>query len=296
MKIIGKVNGINTSDGMLNIQVNNKDGITYNLKVSNSDGNDIKICGLYEFEVEVKEDVRTTYNILSYINVDEFDFKKKDTALREFFEKSPISLEESEKEINNYINIIDNKILKDITINLIKKHHDDYFLYPAAARMHHAYVGGLAHHSIGMLHLADGFLNAYPYLNKDYLYSGIILHDIGKTKELTQIIAPEYSKEGQLLGHLVMGAMEISQMAQELGYKDTDEALVLEHMLISHHGQPLFGSAKKPMVAEAIALWLIDTTDSKLRVLGSELDKIEDGEFTQQIGVLDKIKVYKIND
>ena len=249
-----------------------------------------------EFEVEVKEDVRTTYNILSYKNVDEFDFKKKDTALREFFEKSPISLDDSEKEINDYINKIDNKILKDITLNLIKKHHDDYFLYPAAARMHHAYVGGLAHHSIGMLHLADGFINAYPYLNKDYLYAGIILHDIGKTKELTQIIAPEYSKEGQLLGHLVMGAMEISEMATELGYKDTDEALVLEHMLISHHGQPLFGSAKKPMVAEAIALWLIDTTDSKLRVLGSELDKIEDGEFTQQIGVLDKLKVYKIND
>ena len=109
MKIIGKVNGINTSDGMLNIQVNNKDGITYNLKVSNSDGNDIKICGLYEFEVEVKEDVRTTYNILSYKNVDEFDFKKKDTALREFFDKSPISLEDSEKEIN-FLLLLDKKL------------------------------------------------------------------------------------------------------------------------------------------------------------------------------------------
>ncbi len=296
MKIIGKVNGINTSDGILNIQVNNKDGITYNLKISNQDGENIKICGLYEFEVEVKEDVRTTYSILSYKNVDEFDFKKKDEVLREFFEKSPLTLAESEKEINSYINKINNVILKDITKKLIEKHHDDYFLYPAAARMHHAYVGGLSHHSIGMLHLADGFLNAYPYLDKDYLYAGIILHDIGKTKELTQIIAPEYSKEGQLLGHLVMGAMEIGQMAESLGYTDKEEVLVLEHMLISHHGQPLFGSAKKPMIAEAIALWLIDTTDSKLRVLGSELDKIQDGEFTQQIGVLDKLKVYKIND
>lgn len=97
-----------------------------------------------------------------------------------------------------------------------------------------------------------------------------------------------------MLGHLVLGAMEIELQAKELGYADKEEALMLEHMLISHHGQPQFGSAKKPMTAEALVLWYIDTIDSKFRVLGEELEKTQSGSFTDNIGVLDRTKIYKI--
>ncbi|MBQ9520369.1 MAG: HD domain-containing protein [Acholeplasmatales bacterium] len=293
MLIVGKVSGINTSDNQLNIQICNKDGITYNLKISSEEGSKLVINNIYEFSLDVVEGERTYYIINEFKNVNSFEFEKKNDSLRSFFEASPLSLKELEDEIEKYQNKIENKIIKDITVSLISKNHDNYFLYPAASRMHHAYIGGLAYHSIGMLHLADGIINAYPFLDKDYLYAGIMLHDIGKIKELTGIITPEYSKEGQLLGHLVIGAMEIHEEAINLGYKDKEEALLLEHMLISHHGMPQFGSAKKPLTAEALALWNIDNIDSKLRVLEEEYKKIQSGEFTTSIGVLYKLKMYK---
>ncbi len=99
--------------------------------------------------------------------------------------------------------------------------------------------------------------------------------------------------DGQLLGHLVIGALEISKMAEGLGYGNRPEVKMLEHMLISHHGQPQFGAAKRPITPEAIALWYIDTIDSKFRVLGEELQKTAPNSFTDTIGVLDKTKVYK---
>ena len=160
--------------------------------------------------------------------------------------------------------------------------------------MHHNYIGGLSYHVIGMLHLADGFINTYNYLNSDYVYAGIILHDIAKVLELTEPINPQYSTEGQLVGHLVMGAMEIKMASKELGYEDSEEALVLIHMLISHHGVPQFGAAKKPMVAEAMLLWYIDSIDSKFRVMEDELNNTNEKEFSQPIGVIEKTKIYKI--
>ena len=145
-----------------------------------------------------------------------------------------------------------------------------------------------------MLHLADGFIENYPYLDKDYIYAGIMLHDIGKAIELTGCIDTAYSLEGQLLGHLVIGAMEIEKAAEKLGYSGTKEVLYLEHMLVSHHGLPQFGAAKKPMTAEALCLWHIDTIDSKFRTLGEVLEGTESETFTDAIGVFDRSKVWKI--
>uniref|UniRef100_UPI002FE30ACB HD domain-containing protein n=1 Tax=Helicobacter typhlonius TaxID=76936 RepID=UPI002FE30ACB len=191
-----------------------------------------------------------------------------------------------------HLNQISNPVIHDITQYLLLAYEDRYFVYPAASRMHHAYVGGLAYHTIGMLDLADSFLKNYPYLNKDYLYAGIILHDIGKILELTGIQNTEYTLDGQLLGHLVMGALEIQKAAIAIGLEDKKEIHILEHMLISHHGQAQFGAAKRPITPEAVALWYIDTIDSKFRVLGEELEKTEVGCYTDTIGVLDKIKIY----
>ena len=294
MGIIGKISGINTSDNMINLLVTDKDSNSYNLKIDYENGRKFVINDVYEFEFEIKEGERVQYFITGFKNILDFNFNDKNESLRDFYNSAPLSVKELEKMINEYINKIDNKIIKEITTKLINKYHDDYYLYPAAIKMHHAYIGGLAYHSASMLKLASGVINAYPYLNSDYIYAGIMLHDIGKIKELSGIVSPEYSVEGQLIGHLVLGAMEIKAMAHELGYEDKEEALILEHMLISHHGMPQFGSAKKPMTAEALVLWYVDTIDSKLRVLETELDKIDSGKFTDSIGVLDKQKMFKI--
>jgi len=294
MRLIGKISGINTSDNMINLTVVDNESNVYNIKTNQEIGRGFVVNDVYEFNVDVKDGERKQFFIVDYKSVLEFDFLSKNQSLRDFYSSAPVSLESLEKNIDDYLSKINNKIIKEITKELIKEYHDDYFLYPAATKMHHAYIGGLAYHSTSMLKLSDGVIEAYPYLNSDYIYAGIMLHDIGKIKELSGIISPEYSTEGQLIGHLVLGAMEIKMMAQKLGYGNTEEALILEHMLISHHGMPQYGSAKKPLTAEALVLWYVDTIDSKLRVLETELLKTEEGKFTDSIGVLDKQKMYKM--
>ena len=92
----------------------------------------------------------------------------------------------------------------------------------------------------------------------------------------------------------ILTLLKIFYISKNLGLEKTEEALLLEHIVISHHGQAAFGACKKPQTAEAAAIWYIDTIDSKFRVLGKELEKIEAGEFTDTIGVMDKTKFYKI--
>lgn len=291
MRLIGKVVAINTSDGMHNISIIDEDELSYNLKAS-IDVNFL-IGHVYVFEVKKNYGERISYQIEEYVKVDSLEISEADNILRKFFAHSELSLEESIKIIYEYIEKIDNEIIYNITKKLISENEKTFFVFPAASRMHHAYVGGLSYHAIGMLRLADSFIFNYPFLNKDYLYAGIILHDIGKTKELTGVEATEYTVDGQLLGHLVIGALEINKCGCELGYYNTKELRTLEHMLISHHGQPQFGAAKRPMTAEAVALWYIDTIDSKFRVLGEELEKTCNNSFTDTIGVLDKTKIFK---
>ena len=293
MRIIGKITGMNTSDGLINLNVTDDKQAQLNIKTSISTGSDLLNGKIYVFEVERVIGERISHQLTSVTPVDELPLEERNVILRNFLPSASMSLEELKVCVFNYINRIDNAIIKEITVRLVEKYHDSFFIYPAASRMHHAYVGGLAYHSIGMLKLADGFIENYPYLRRDYLYAGIILHDIGKAIELTGIQGTEYTLDGQLLGHLVLGALEINKMACKLGVEEKNEVRLLEHMLISHHGQPQFGAAKRPATPEALALWYIDTIDSKFRVLGEELEKTEFGTFTDTIGVLDKIKVYK---
>lgn len=290
MEMIGKIIGMNTSDGLLNITILDENDSQQNIKTTLKESHFV-LGNVYSFTVEKIVKERISYRLTSYHLIE--CIKQEDHALRTFYKGAPYDLETCKKEIEMRLSQISNNVIHDITQYLILVYEDRYFVYPAATRMHHAYVGGLAYHTIGMLDLADSFLKNYPYLKKDYLYAGIILHDIGKILELTGIQNAEYTLDGQLLGHLVMGALEIQKAAIALGFEDAKEVRFLEHLLISHHGQPQFGAAKRPITPEAIALWYIDTIDSKFRVLGEELEKTEVGCFTDTIGVLDKIKVYK---
>ncbi len=294
MELVGIVTSISTSDGVYNLIVSDSNRNITNLKILPEDAADISIGKAYSFKYEVVSgSERSTNKVISHTNVENLPFELQDETLRLFFKASPLTLEDAQKEITKYIDKIENPIIKDITKYLIDLYHDEFYIYPAATKMHHAYVGGLAHHSIGMLHMSEGFIENYPFLDKSYIYAGIMLHDIGKAIELSGVVHTEYTVKGQLLGHLVLGAIEVSKAANHLGYENTEEAMLLEHMLISHHGVPQFGSPKKPLTAEALVLWYIDTIDSKFRVLGEELEKTNPGEFTDSIGVIDKSKIYK---
>lgn len=291
MQIIGKVLTMNTSDGLLNLSVVDEEGGNWNLKADPENG--FLIGHVYIFEVKTNYKERVSYFVEQYQAVSDLDMKQADLYLRKFYAGAPISLEEAIHFIDCSIDEIKNPVIQEITKKVLEKKKKEFFLFPAGSRMHHTYVGGLAYHTIGMLKFAKTFMENYPYLKKDYLYAGILLHDLGKTTELTGIEATEFTLDGQLLGHLVIGTLEVDKVAESLGYGDKSEVKMLEHMLISHHGQPQFGAAKRPMTPEAVALWYIDTIDSKFRVLGEELSKTESNHFTDTIGVLDKVKIYK---
>ncbi len=215
-----------------------------------------------------------------------------DVNLEDFYRTAPISEQEIREGIKKYIKRIENTILKNIVVELIKENEEKFFTYPAAMTMHHNYMNGLGHHTYSMLKLADGYLENYPSLNKDLLYAGILIHDIGKTVEFTEVRSPEYSIDGNLLGHIVIGIKMLHEMALKLNYIGTEEVLALEHLIVSHHGELEHGSPKIPMMAEAYAIYFLDLTDSKLNAMNTEISKTDKGERTSPIPTIDRKTLY----
>ncbi len=140
---------------------------------------------------------------------------------------------------------------------------------PAALAYHHAYRGGLLEHLVTMLEMLDKAATCYPYLDRDLLAAGILLHDIGKLREMSPETQAAYTDEGELIGHIVLGTHILREKIRQAELLTGEPfpaelALRLEHMIVSHHGHYEFGSPKLPMTLEAVALHYLDTLDSKL--------------------------------
>lgn len=185
-----------------------------------------------------------------------------------------------------------NPQIQRITRHLLKKHQQAIMTYPAATKNHHDYVSGLIDHVVSMLKLGKSLCDLYPSLNKDLLYAGIILHDVGKVTELSGPIATSYTIEGNLLGHITIMVNEISKAAEELQIEG-EEVMLLQHMVLSHHGKEEWGSPKKPMLREAEILHYIDNIDAKMNMLDRALKKTNHGEFTERLFPLDNRSFYK---
>lgn len=213
----------------------------------------------------------------------------------EFFKSAPMPKDDLIKNIKMYIKKIDNKILYDIVVKLIGNSAEKFFDYPAAMSMHHNFLHGLAYHTYSMLKLADALLMLYPGMNQNLLYAGVLLHDIGKTKELSGARSPIYTSDGNLLGHIVIGLQMIAVASAELGTSETEEVRMLEHMIASHHGELEFGSPKEPGIMEAYALHLVDLTDSKMAAIVPEVNQTSKGSQTSPIGSLNRKCLYVPN-
>jgi 3'-5' exoribonuclease len=251
---------------------------------------------VYNFEVEpITFKERQQYLVKEAIFIDDADitFERRNELMQCFYEFAPVDSNEVKKIVESYLGKLNNKAIKEIVMDLYNQFEDKFYLYPAATKFHHAYIGGLSYHTSTMLKLIDGFMTVYPFLNQDLLIAGILLHDIYKTTELTNYAGPEYSKEGKLLGHITMSVKGIEVVAQKLGYGGSEEALLLQHMVLSHHYYGNYGSPKKPMIPEALIVHFIDNIDSKLTVLEEVLAQTEKGEFTSPIAVADREKYYK---
>lgn len=220
------------------------------------------------------------------------DKASPDVDIELFFRSAPLSGDYLRNGIKEYIQKIDNEILKKVVVELIANVKDDYFTYPAAMSMHHNYQYGLIHHTYSMLKHADTCLSLYDNIDKNLLYAGIIVHDIGKTKELSGIRSPKYTEDGNLLGHIVIGLQMLAVVANKLNVEETEEIRMLEHMIASHHGELEWGSPKEPGILEAYALHYIDLIDSKLAALNPEVANGKKGTNTGPIGSINRKTLY----
>lgn len=212
--------------------------------------------------------------------------------IEDFLEKSPVPVEELKEHITEAIFQMKNPNLQRIVRYLVKKYEKDLFIYPAATKNHHEYVSGLAHHIVTMLELAKKIQSIYQNLNLDLLIAGIILHDLGKLKELSGAATPNYTVEGKLLGHISIISEEIGKAAEELGIEG-EEVMVLKHLVLSHHGKHEWGSPKTPQIREAEILHLIDLMDAKMNMMNRALAQTRPGDFTERIFALDNRSFYK---
>ncbi len=197
-------------------------------------------------------------------------------------------------QVMNIIASVKDEELKQLTYALVKDREKQLLFWPAAFKLHHAIRGGLLYHTLSIIRLAEGVCKIYPSVDKDLLMCGIIVHDLCKIDEF-QIspagLAAGYSVKGELIGHLVMGAVKIEMKAKELGISE-DKAMLLQHMVISHHGEPDFGAAVRPMFLEAEILSQLDTLDATIYEITSAVGDVKSGEFTPRQWALDNRKLY----
>lgn len=174
------------------------------------------------------------------------------------------------EELLGYVKKIDNEYLRKAVEYYFV--NDEEFVkvfieHSAAKTVHHGFAGGLLEHTLSVVKMCEYMVGAYPILNKDLLYAAAICHDIGKTKELSPFPTNDYTDDGQLLGHIVIGVEMISDAVRSIPGFPEQLASELKHCIVAHHGELEYGSPKKPALAEAVALNFADATDAKMQTL-----------------------------
>ena len=243
--------------------------------------------------------VRGTLSV--YNGTDQFRVEKirhvnedDDVDIADFVPSAEYSGEMMLSKIYSYIDSMKDEELKTLTRAIIQDNEENLLFWPAAYKLHHAIRGGLLYHTLSIIKLASAVARLYPAVDRDLLLAGAILHDICKIDEFDVNdvgIVKNYSVKGELLGHLVMGAMEIERKARELGISQ-ETAMLLEHMVISHHGTPEFGAAVRPMFLEAEILSELDTLDATVYEITNTVAAVEDHGFSQRQWALDNRKLF----
>ena len=174
------------------------------------------------------------------------------------------------QELMNYVKQIKNPYLRQAVEYYFVK--DETFIrrfkgHSAAKTVHHGFAGGLLEHTLSVVKFCEYMAGAYPILNRDLLYAAAICHDIGKTKELSSFPENDYTDEGQLLGHIVIGVEMVGEAVRSIPGFPEKLANELKHCIVAHHGELEYGSPKKPALAEAVALNFADCTDAKMQTL-----------------------------
>lgn len=239
----------------------------------------------------------TEWNSTRQLRVGKLRVANEQDALdkRDFFKAAP----EDPVKMYDYMlkaaAAVTDKDLRAVAERLLTLNKDRLMYWPAASKNHHAEYAGLLWHMKRMLMTAEKLCEVYTGLSRDLLVTGVIMHDMEKLNEMDADemgVVSEYTFEGVLLGHLVQGAIELDRLCDELGVPD-EKRIMLEHMAISHHYEPEYGSPKKPMFPEAEALHYLDMLDAKLFDMEDALTMTQPGEFSERVWTLDNRRIYK---
>lgn len=185
------------------------------------------------------------------------------------------NIAEMYRELLGYIGSIENPYIKKLLESFFVEDEEFIRLFQkssAAKSVHHGFVGGLLEHTLSVVKLCDYFCKTYPLLKRDLLLAAAMCHDIGKTKEISLFPQNDYTDDGQLLGHIVMGAEMIGEKVRSIPDFPPVLASELKHCILAHHGEYEYGSPKKPAIMEALALNLADNADAKLETFTEILE------------------------
>lgn len=212
----------------------------------------------------------------------------------DFVQSAGYTGEQMYNELMNIANGFADDNLKRLVTEILKDRRMALLYWPAAFKLHHAIRGGLLMHTLSIVRLAQGVCDIYRFVDRELLLAGAILHDIAKIEEfeVTPLGTPEgYTVEGNLLGHIAMGTVTVAKYAEKLG-TDSKTAMLIEHMILSHHGEPEFGAAVRPMFIEAELLSELDLMDARVYEMKAAVSAVPENQFSQRLWALDNRKLF----
>ena len=290
--IVGNVSrGVNASGApYLNVELRDSSGSISAKKwdVDSADADIFIVGNIVEVSGEVikyRDSLQVKIIGAKPIEADEIDVTR-------FIKAPPIAKEALLERFNKIKGSISNPDCIALLNYFLEKFKDKFYDAPAATSVHHEFSSGLLMHSTSIAEICDFLASYYEDVDRDLLITGAILHDFGKMIELSGPAIYHYTVEGKLLGHISIGMAEIRKAAEELNIT-SEVPLLLEHMLLSHHGQYEFGSPVLPLTREALILSIVDSLDSKMLILDKAYEEVKPGEFTQKIFPLDGRSFYK---
>lgn len=239
---------------------------------------------------------RDSYRDKPQLNIDEVRLtnpgEPQDPAL--FVPHAPESTEQLKNDLRPYIRDIHNHDWQHVVNYMLKAHLPSFFTSPAAKTNHHAYAGGLAFHTLSILRLAKAVCGLYDGIDRSLIYAGAILHDLGKTMELSGPVATQYTTVGTLLGHISIIDGEIVKACDALGIdSERGDMMLLRHVVLAHHGLMEYGSPVTPHLLEAEILHRLDELDASIMMVQSATAKVEAGEFTPRLFAMDNRAFYR---
>ncbi len=238
-----------------------------------------------------------TWNDKPQLNINKYRIPAPEDNINisDFVPSAPIDAEILYEYMDETINSFQEEDLKLLVTSLVNDKKEKLMVYPAAKSFHHAVRAGLLYHIYRMLKMAKAMKTVYDDINIDLLCAGIILHDLYKTEEMeiNEVgLVHKYSPSGNLLGHISLGVSAIESKAREL-HIDTENVLLLKHMVLSHHYYPEHGSPVFPMFLEAEMLHHIDIIDARVYDFCEQYKKISHKTVSEPVWSMDKRRVYK---